>query len=259
MRALIISSLVLMAACGSSETANAPLDVSLGISTATLVSRSAALALDAVVGVNAPCASVSKACGTAFPCEGEATIALGPSCPLPLGGEAGGTVKLSGTWASATEATLTAEFTGVKTSTSKEAAVAKVKAIAVERNTDFLSVHYSATDATPRTGIDPIAVGSGGTWEVVIDSRGTADPADDGLTITSTAANTEDWQSHALDMSGAVISADCTKNPTSGSGTFTGLSGLIPAPKVVAFEFHSACDGNFTVDGKTEPMALFPR
>ena len=252
---------MLLTGCSNGNTtADTPLDVGVGIATAALVNRAATLALDAVSGTPRPCVTVTKACGGTFPCDGAATIAFAAGCPLPLGGEVTGSVTLTGAWASATKAVLTAEFTSVKTSTSKEAAIAKATAIAVERQTDAITVGFSSKSATPRVGALPIMLGSGAAWEMSTNTQGTADLSDDELTINAIPENTTDLTSHALDFSGVIVSGGCTKNPTSGTGTFTGLSGGIdPSPKVVTFDFHSTCDGLVSFDGKSQPMILFPK
>src|SRR5688572_10565430 len=96
-------------------------ELTLGLSSASATGRNVALALDAVSGTPTSCVQVVKAC-TTYPCDGEATITMGAECPLPLGGLASGSIKITGKWTSATKAALSAEFINVKTATSNEIA-----------------------------------------------------------------------------------------------------------------------------------------
>ena len=84
------AALAFIGACGNSQQ-KAINEVQFGLTTASAVGRTAALAMDAMKGMPVACATVKTACST-FPCTtGEVTIALGPGCPLPLGGAATGT------------------------------------------------------------------------------------------------------------------------------------------------------------------------
>lgn len=255
LRAACLLGTLALVACGSNkETVD---QVAVGLSTAANVSRAASLALDAMKGSTA-CTSVTTACAT-YPCDGAVTVNLGSGCPLFLGGEATGTVTVSGHWDSEDKASLTTEFTSVKANDYKnEAVVAKVTTISVERTGNTITVEFTGTNATTRANVDKAAAANTETWDVTVDTKGTADPADDAVTVKATSVNA----AAGLGTSAKVVTMDdvrldpsCRKNPVSGTADLTEVQTIIP--KIVKVKFHSACDGKAEVNGDPTEMNYF--
>src|SRR5262245_21415543 len=103
-RLLIATSLLWLGACGAKQAAID--EVQYGVTSASAVGRTAALAMDAMKGMVSACVAVTTACST-YPCTmGAVTITLGDGCQLPLGGTASGTVTVTGSWSTADAAML---------------------------------------------------------------------------------------------------------------------------------------------------------
>src|SRR4051812_13673023 len=120
---LTFASLVFVGACGNKDTIN---EVQYGITTAALVAQTASISMDAIKNGASACATVKAGC-TTYTCNGAVTINLGASCPLPLGGEATGTVEVTGSWSAADSATLSQMYTNARvTAFDKAVAVASV-------------------------------------------------------------------------------------------------------------------------------------
>lgn len=255
------AALALVGACGNSQQ-KAINEVQFGLTTASAVGRTAALAMDAMKGMPVACATVKTACST-FPCTtGEVTIALGPGCPLPLGGAATGTVAVTGSWSSVDQATLSQTFTNaqVTAQSNKALAVASVTQVSASRSSNTLTISYTGANAVAGASGSALAVGASNSWTVSVDGKGTADPADDLVTVGATSASAGGFSGvRVSSIKSAVLDPTCASNPTSGSAQITEVSGgLVPIPTIIEIKFHSACDGSVEVNGSTQPLQLLP-
>ncbi len=254
----LAASAVAMGACGADN----PLrETALGISAAASVGRSAQLALLAVSGAQSTsCVQVTQACTTTYPCDGSATVTLGGNCPLPLGGAATGTVTVMGRFSSAKQATLSATFTNVTAGAkAKPIALASVTTISASQTNNVVEVKYTGTTAAARGDVAAASIGASSTWTVSIDSKGNAEPADDVLTIESSAASAAAGvgaSAKVASLRSVVISPTCNANPVSGDGSITEVSGLIPSITKIAF--HSTCDGTGSVNNDAYPFDTTP-
>jgi hypothetical protein len=247
----------IVAGCGSGDQLR---EVALGLSAAATIGRSVQLAMDGVGGTSgAVCVQVTKACAT-YPCDGEAALTLGADCALPLGGAATGSVTVSGHFTSATQATLTAQFVNVVVGAGKEPiALANASQLTASRSGTSITVDYAGSNAAARSNVDAASVGASSSWTVVIDTKGTATPADDSLTIMSTSASGAagvGTTAKTQTLTGVVIDPGCALNPTGGSGQIVEVQTFIPSIRKIAF--HGACDGKAQLDGSNQPFDLTP-
>jgi hypothetical protein len=247
---------VFLSACGKQETIN---EVQFGITSAAAVARTAAIAMEAIKGSSMVCASVRTGCST-YSCNGAVTVNLGAACPLPLGGEASGTVEVTGSWSSADDATLSQSYTNARVAAfDKALAVANVTQLRASRSGDTITVKYTAANATAGASGSAVAIGGSATWDVEIDTKGTPDPADDKVTVdvsSSSAGAGFGAQARVVKVNSAVIDPSCRSNPISGTADITEVSGFIP--QITKIQFHAACDAQAEVDGKTTDFLLFP-
>jgi hypothetical protein len=210
--------------------------------------RSASLALDAMAGTGPSCASVTTAC-TTFPCDGAVTINVGGECGFRLG-LSGGTVTVSGNWSDANSATLQSVFASVQ-SEGKTYAYESVKQLSVSRSGDTTTIQFSAANAAARSDVSGAALASTNTWHATVDSKGTTDQGDDTITISSSSVSASAGLGNSaavVSLDNVVVSPDCDKNPTSGTGNSTKVEGIIP--KIDTISFHSACDGKAEFNNK---------
>src|SRR5207249_2687619 len=115
-----------------------------GVAAAVSLGQSSTLAMQAMVS-SALCASVNTAC-TTYPCSnGAVTVTYGSACPLPLGGQASGTVQVSGNWQSDSSATLADTFVGVQAGT-RSTVLVNASNLTVTRSTNDVSVRYTWQD-----------------------------------------------------------------------------------------------------------------
>jgi len=254
-RAAVLLSVVAFAACGPDTTLN---QVAVGLSTASNVSRAASLALDGMKASTA-CTTVTTAC-TAYPCDGAVTVSFGDGCPLFIGGVASGTVTVSGHWTSVDKASLTTEFAGVKASgASNEVAVAKVTTISVERASNTITVKYTGTNATTRASVDKAAAANTEDWTVAVNTKGTADPADDSISVTASSVAASAGLGNSakvVSMHDVAIDSSCSLNPTAGTADVTEVQGVIP--KITNVKFHSGCDGKAEVNDVAQTLNYYP-
>lgn len=254
-RFAVLGFTALLAACGPDQTVQ---ELEVGLATASAVGRTTSLALQGMQTAT-PCTTVTKACAS-YPCDGAVSIALGAGCPLFIGGEASGSVTISGTWTSADEASVTSEFTDVKASAAQNGvAVAKVTTVSVQRSATQISIHYTGTSAEARPTFGGGSVAAANTWDLVVDTKGTDDPADDDISIDSTSAGGAAGfgaSAKVVVLDNVKLGADCRKNPTAGSADVTEVSGLIP--KITNVDFHAACDGKAEVNGGSHDLNFFP-
>lgn len=250
----VLATLGLLGACGNQDSIN---EVQYGLTSAAAIARIASLSMDAVAGTSSACASVKTAC-TGYPCDAAITINLGAGCPLPLGGEAAGTVDVTGRFTSEKSATLAQTFANARISTlGKELAVARVTQVSAQRSGATLTVSYAAANAVAGAGATALAVGGSATWNISVDTNSTPDPADDRMTVQASSASAGGLGSaRVISIDGAVLDPSCRQNPTAGTASITEVSGLLP--KIIKVQFHPSCDGKAEVNGNSSDFVLLP-
>lgn len=245
-----------MVGCGGSNPLH---ETALGITAATSIGRSVQLAMLAVPGTQAAgCVQVTQACSS-YPCDGAATVSLGGDCPLPLGGTTAGTVSVTGHFTSASDATLAATFTNVTVGNDKPIALATVTAVTATQSGASVKVTYAGENAGARSGVTAASVGGASSWTVDIDTKGTAQPGDDTLTVTASNASATagvGTTAKAATLDGVVVDPSCTQNPIGGTGQITEVSGFIP--NIENISFHAACDGKGVINGHAYEFDVTP-
>ncbi|MEW5741002.1 MAG: hypothetical protein AB1938_18925 [Myxococcota bacterium] len=255
-RVLAVSALTaVLFACGPDQTVQ---ELEVGMATASAIGRTTSLALEGMKATT-PCATVTKAC-TTFPCDGAVSISLSAGCPLFIGGEASGSVTVSGQWTSLDEASLTSELTDVKaTAAQNGVAVAKVTTVRVQRQGNEVSIRYTGSNATARGGFGASSVAAANTWDIVVDTKGTTDPADDDVTIDASSAGGSAGlgaTAKVVNLNNVKVTSACRLNPVAGTADVVEVSGVIP--KIVEVEFHATCDGKAEVNGSPHQLNFFP-
>jgi hypothetical protein len=203
-----------------------------------------------MAGDNTACASVKTACA-AYPCNGEVVITLGSGCPLPIGGEATGTINVSGSWSSETSSTMSSTFVNVKAGTQSQT-VADASNLTVTRSSDGVQVRYTWQNVNVESGVQTL--GAQSVWTTDVDFAGTPeDPADDIYTITG-ADQAASANISQVSASGVVIDPSCRKNPIDGTATVQKVSGISIYQATI--RFHAACDGKADVNGVATEMTF---
>jgi hypothetical protein len=183
-------------------------------------------------------------------------VTLDGVCSLPLGGAATGQITVSGSWSSATSATVQAQFVNVRVAATKDVvALSSVTSIMAEIVGQTVTVKYVGANAQARSGASNTAVGGSSDWDVSVDTKGTADAADDVLVIDATSASAAAGlgaSAKVTTFNGVTIDPSCTENPIAGSGSITAVSTFIPS--ITNIEFHSACDGKAEANHKSYPF-----
>jgi len=250
---------VLLMACGAKQAAID--EVQFGLTTAGAIGLSGALAMDAIKGPAPACAMVQTACSS-YPCTmGSANVSLSAGCPLPLGGAASGSVTVTGSWSSADSAMLQQTFTNatVAAQSNKALAVANVKQVSASRSGSNITISFTGANAVASASGTAVAAGGSQSWTVVVNTKGTADPSDDVLTVDATSASGGAGvlgSARVASIKGAVLDPSCRLNPIAGSADITQVSGLIPT--ITKIQFHATCDGKAEVDGSTQDLQLLP-
>lgn len=253
---LSLASLAFSIACGNQDSIN---EVQYGLTSAAAVGRAASITMDAIKGTSTVCATVKTGC-TTYSCNGAVTVNLGAACPLPLGGDASGSVEVTGMFSSADQATLSQTFAGARINgLNKDLAVASVTQLSSQRSGNIVSVRYTAANATAGASGSALAVGGSATWDVSVDTKGTPDPADDRFTIKVNSASASGGlgtSARVIDVDDVVLDPSCRSNPISGTAEITEVSGFIP--KIIKIQFHSTCDGKAEINGSSEDLQLLP-
>lgn len=251
---VLVSFLALLGACGQQDLID---EVQYGMTSAAAVGRAAALTMEAIAGTSTACTVVDSGC-TSYPCNGAVTLTLGPSCPLPLGGEASGAVTVTGSWSSVDQSTLSQTYisTRVVAQQNKALAVATVTQLTARRSGTTITVDYTGSNATAGASGGAAAIGAGSSWTVVVDTRGTPDPADDRVTLDASSASGGFGTARATSIDAVVLDPSCRLNPISGRAEITAVSGIIP--RIIKIQFHAACDGKAEVNGETRELTLLP-
>jgi hypothetical protein len=219
-----------------------------GIAASVSLGHGSSIAMAKMANTNTACASVRAACA-GYPCDGEVVITLGSGCPLPLGGEATGTIEVSGSWSSEDSATLSNTFIDVKAGTQTQAVV-DASNLTVTRGTDSVQVRYTWQNVNVESGVSTL--GAQSLWTTEVDLSGTPDdPADDVYTITG-ADQSASINVSQISASNVVIDPSCRKNPIAGSATIQKVSGVSIYQATI--RFHEACDGKADVNGVATEM-----
>ncbi len=207
----------------------------LAVSAAATLGQSATLAMNAMSKTNASaCAQVTTDCAS-YPCaSGAVAITYGSDCPLPLGGQATGTVQVSGMWTSSTSATLTSTFTNVSAGGQNAVVTSATNVSASANSVTYTSQNVVVHGATAFAGQS--------NWTVSVD------PATKKMTINgANQAGGGGGSAQQIDVSDVVLDPSCTLNPVSGEATIQDVSGLNVSQATITF--HSACDGKASADG----------
>jgi hypothetical protein len=215
-----------------------------GLAAAVLLGQTSSLAMEAMAS-KSTCASVKTACPT-FPCQGAVTVTYGSDCPVPLGGDVGGTVEVSGTWQSVDQATLSASFVQVSAGT-RTAVVVNASNLSVTRSPNQVAVEYTWQNVNVQAGVRTLSAQS--SWHVEAGFNNTPDvPADDDYFIRGTDQSVSS-QVLQVSTSDIPVLASCRRNPTGGTATLQKVS----ATSIVQTQvrFHQECDGKADADGQS--------
>jgi hypothetical protein len=208
-----------------------PMEVA--IAAAASLGQTATLAMNAMERPTS-CAQATTACSS-YPCSGAVTISYGADCPLPLGGVASGSVNVTGTWSSATAATLSSTFVNVQAGGKNNVVTSATNLTATPS-----SVSYTGQNAVVRGG-GTLAAQS--TWNVSVDNMGR-------YTISGTQqAGSGGGSAQQLDVTNVILDPSCTLNPVGGEAVIQDVSGLNVSAATITF--HSACDGKAQADGSS--------
>ena len=199
--------LLLLCGCSASSSDVRPLES--GLAAAVSLGLTSSLAMNAM-SMTTVCASVKTAC-TGYPCgDGAVDVALGSGCPLPLGGEASGTVSVTGSWQSADEATLTNTFVDAKAG-SRNVVVVSASDLTVSHSTNSVTVRYTWQNVNVQSGISTLSGQS--SWDVTADLNNTpGDPSDDTYTVSGTDQGVSSQVSQ-ISASDVVIKPTCQLTP----------------------------------------------
>ena len=229
--------------------------VEMALGAASSIAQASSIAMNAIADVAAAntsisCVTVMNGC-SGFPCQGAVEVRFGGACPLPLGA-ASGTVSVSGSWSSASDARLEASFTSVAAG-ARGSVVVDATSVTVTRSPSSVSVSYVGQDVRVRGG-DSLTAQA--VFKVLVDTASTPDPADDRNAVDVTLQNVSGSVSQ-LNLSGVTLASTCRLNPTAGSATiqYVGLTSI----KQEQVSFHDACDGTADVKptaGGTQKIAL---
>ena len=258
-RILGLGACVLLMACGAKQAAID--EVQFGLTTAGAIGLSGVVAMDAIKGPAPACAVCTTACSS-YPCTtGSVNVNLSAGCQLPLGGAASGSVTVTGNWSSADSAMLQQTFTNatVAAQSNKALAVASVKSVSASRSGNTITISFTGANAVAAASGSAVAAGGSQSWTVAVNTKGTADPGDDVLTVDATSASGGAGvlsSARVASIKGAVLDPGCRLNPIAGSADITQVSGFVPT--ITKIQFHAACDGKAEVDGATQDLQLLP-
>jgi hypothetical protein len=217
-----------------------------GIAAAVTLGQTSSIAMQGMASSTAVCAAVKTACSATYPCNGDVTVTYGSGCPLPLGGDASGTVEVTGSWQSQNGATLTDTFVGVQAG-SRSTVVVNASDLTVTRSTNAAEVRYTWQNVNVQSGVSTLSGQS--SWTVDIDQNMTPDdPSDDIYHITG-ADQGVSGQVEQISANGIVVDPSCRKNPIAGSATVQKVSATSIVQATVTF--HSACDGKADSNGSS--------
>jgi hypothetical protein len=230
---------VAIAACGSSVDIS---PVEADIDSASQIGLTASVAMSAMSSTTSvPCAQVTQAC-TSFPCaNGAVTITLGAECPFPIGGAGSGSVTVTGSWTSATSATLSESFTNVQVGSTASVVTSATSITATPGSVTFTGQNVNVNGAAVFAAQANFTVNSNG--------------AGQGFTVSGSDQIVSGALSNSqVSLEDVVLSPSCTENPTGGSATLQSVNGLHIQNDTITF--HSACDGKVEVNGNTQPLSF---
>jgi hypothetical protein len=214
--------------------------VELAISSAASLGLVSTIAMSAIASgsstnVSTPCAEVTQAC-TSFPCNGAVTVTLGPACPVPIGGVGSGTIAVTGSWTSSTDATLSESFTNVKVGAGDSVVVSATDLSVSSGTVSFTGQNVNVQGA--------LVLAAQSSWTVA--SNG----PDGGFTINGSNQDVAGISTSQITVSNVDLDPSCTENPIAGSAVIQSTSG--PADLDITnsnVTFGPACNGQAEVDG----------
>lgn len=215
--------------------------VELAITSAASLGLVSTIAMNAIgssssTGVSVPCAQVTQAC-TSFPCtNGAVTVTLGSDCPVPIGGVGSGSITVTGSWTSATEATLSESFTNVKVGANNSVVVSATSLTVSSGSVTFTGQNVNVHGAN--------ALVAQSSWTVTSNASG------GGFTVSGSNQGVSGIATSQLTVSDVDLDPSCTLNPISGTATLQETNG--PADLNITnsdVTFGPACNGEAQVDG----------
>jgi hypothetical protein len=216
-----------------------------GIAAAVTLGQTSTLAMQAMAASSTyVCAAVKTGCSANYPCNGAVTVTYGSGCPLPLGGEASGTVEVSGSWQTQGSATLSDTFVGVQAG-NRSTVVVNASNLTVTRSMNDVSARYTWQNVNVQSGVSTLSGQS--SWTVDVDFANTPDDPSDDIYHVTGADQGVSTQVAQISANEIVVDPSCRKNPISGSATIQKVSTTSIIQSRVSF--HSACDGKADVDG----------
>ncbi len=215
--------------------------VELAISSAASLGLVSTIAMNAIgssssTDVSVPCAQVTQACAS-FPCtNGAVTVTLGPACPVPIGGVGSGSITVTGSWTSATDATLSETFTNVKVGAGDSVVVSATDLTVSSGTVSFTGQNVDVQGAA--------VLAAQSSWTVA--SNG----PDGGFTVNGSNQDVAGISTSQITVSNVDLDPSCTLNPISGTATLQETNG--PADLNITnsnVTFGPACNGEAEVDG----------
>jgi hypothetical protein len=234
-----------------------PLESTLG--TAVPAAFVATAAMSALGGTVSPCATIVPQGSADGGLGTRVDVHLGPGCPAPFGEQETGTMVVTGVWTPAL-ATFLADFTQVQQGSSN-LLVLKIATMTVVPNGTHLLVSYLQQDVEAASGATASAGLQQTAWVVDVDTRGTASPADDVLSISggdqsllAVSGSRPQADITQVAVANAVFQAGCRRNPGEGFAAVQRAGTL--GGGWLFFTFHPACDGRVDVTGAMAPYEL---
>jgi hypothetical protein len=239
---VVAVALLVLAGCVSADTDLTPMEQAIAEGSEIGVVSSLAMSAMASASSTAPvpCAQVTSGC-TSFPCIGAVTLTLGASCPFPIGGAGSGTVAVTGTWSSATEATLGARF-GTAQIGGAASVLTSFEGVAATVG----QAEYSGQALQPAS---TALLSAQSLWTVMPSG------IDGGFELNGSDGQAGRNSNTQLKLVGVIVGPPCTENPTAGSASLQFMSDLNTEQANVTFE--SACNGMASLGGGTEAALQF--
>jgi hypothetical protein len=211
--------------------------------------------MDAMKGTATGCTMVTTSC-TTYPCTtGAVTVTLGTGCPLPLGGTGSGSVTVTGNWSNADTAVLSQTYAVAFPQTNQALPIVSVSQVSAARSGNLLTIGYTDTNVVA-TLAGMAYFDAGGIWNIVVDTKGTADPSDDVFTMNASRSFSSASYEETSSINNVVLDPSCRQNPIAGTGQDSTLSSTMQTSTSV--NFHATCDGQAEVNGMTVPLQLLP-
>jgi len=229
---VVVSSLCLMSSLACEQPDTDPIGVVLG--TGAPIGFVSLLAMDAVAGRPAACATVAAECSV-FPCATDVDIAIDDTCLLPVGDDLRGDVKVTGAWSDAQNAVLALDVSGVP-GLRFEGALGLIVDDDGERLDVIWAMEGVEIDDEDSADVDQSAI----TIRVAREGEG---PDDDVIELNGIQQVVKDDVVTQVTVTGARFTPACRANPIAGEAVMQRVDSEETEVDVVALEFHEACDG----------------